>query len=102
MGFLDAIKSVFSGGGSDNAHWVYVRCNRCGETIKTRIDLRNDLSRQDDGGYIVKKVLMGSQRCFERIDVTLTFDDQRRITDRQIQRGAFISAEEYQAAQSEK
>lgn len=102
MGFFDAIKSAFSGGTTDNVHWVYVRCNRCGETIKTRIDVRNDLSLQDDGSYLVNKVLMGSGHCFERIAVTLTFDGQRRVTDRQIQRGTFISAAEYRAELSEK
>ena len=97
MGFLNALKSVFSGGQTDHAYWVYVRCNRCGEAIKTRIDLRNDLSLQDDGNYIVRKVLMGSGHCFERIDVALTFNSRRQVVDRSIQRGAFISVEEYQA-----
>ncbi len=102
MGFLNAIKSAFSGGGVDNAYWLYVRCNRCGEAIKTRIDTRNDLSLQDDGSYTARKVLTGNRHCFERIDVTLTFDSQRRVTDREINRGVFISAEEYQANPSEK
>ena len=101
MGFLDSLKSVFSGGDDSyekNAYWIYVRCKRCGETIKTRIDLRNNLHPLDEGGYIVRKTLVGNQLCFERIEVTLTFDEQRRVIDREISKGEFITAEEFEAA----
>ena len=53
----------------------------------------------DSGGYVVHKTLIGNQLCFERIEVTLTFDEHRRLIDRQISRGEFITAEDYQAAQ---
>jgi hypothetical protein len=101
MGFLDALKSLFSGGGGPDAsgYWVYVRCRRCGEAIRTRINLRNDLSPNDDGGYSVIKTLVGDRRCFERIEVTLTFDENRRLLGQEIQRGDFISAKEFEAAQ---
>lgn len=100
MGFLDSLKSVFAGGQTqDNAYWVYVRCRRCGEVIKTRIDLSNDLSLNDAGGFVVNKTLIGgSQLCFERIEVSLTFDSNRQLVDREISRGDFITGEEYDAA----
>jgi hypothetical protein len=103
MGFLDSLKSVFAGGpGQDNAYWVYVRCRRCGEVIKTRIDLSNDLSLNEAGGFVVNKTLIGgSQLCFERIEVSLTFDSNRQVIDRKISRGDFITAEEYNAAVAE-
>jgi hypothetical protein len=72
-----------------------VRCQRCGEVIKTRLDLHNSLSRADEGGYVVNKTLMGRQRCFQRIEVTLKFDEDRHLVEREIMRGEFISAEEY-------
>ncbi|RME73433.1 MAG: hypothetical protein D6784_11940 [Chloroflexi bacterium] len=100
MGFLKSVKSLFSGSGrsgDESAYYVYVRCRRCGEPIKSRIDLYNDLSLRDEGGYWVHKTLMGRRHCFERIDVTLYFDDRRQVIDRQISRGTFISAEEYEA-----
>ena len=78
---------------------VYVKCDRCGEVIKTRIDLHNDLSLADGGGYVVNKTLIGSQLCFERIEVRLTFDERRQLVDREISRGEFITAEAYEAAQ---
>lgn len=100
MGFLDFLKSVVAGGQpQDNAYWVYVRCRRCGEVIKTRINLSNDLSLNDEGGFVVNKTLIGgSQLCFERVEVSFTFDSNRQLIDREISRGDFISAEEYQAA----
>jgi hypothetical protein len=100
MGVLDSLKSLFGGGaapGGDGYH-VYVRCRRCGEAIQTRIDLRNELSQRDEGGFIVRKTLVGSQRCFERVEVTLIFDENRQLADRQILRGDFITAEEFEAA----
>ena len=101
MGFLDSLKSLFTGGGGsdESGYWVYVRCRRCGEAIRTRIDLRNDLSPNDEEGYTVSKTLVGDRRCFERIEVTLTFDENRRLLGQEIQRGDFISAKEFEAAQ---
>ena len=101
MGFLDSLKSLFAAGGDDApALWVYVRCKRCGEAIKTRIDLRNNLSLTDEGGYVVNKTLIGgAQRCFQRIEVTLHFDQDRNLVDREIHFGEFITAEDYEAAQ---
>lgn len=103
MGFLDSLKSVFAGGpGQDNAYWIYVRCRRCGEVIKSRIDLSNDLSLKEEGGFIVNKTLIGGSRlCFERIEVSLTFDSNRQLIERDIRGGDFISAEEYNAGAAE-
>jgi hypothetical protein len=104
MGFLDSIKSMFVGGGEGRAepgHWIYVRCNRCGEVIKTRLDLRRNLSPRDEGGFMAHKTLVGNQLCFERIEVNLTFDENHHLVGREISRGEFITAEEYEAAQSD-
>lgn len=98
MGFLDSMKSFLSGPTTPDDLWIYVRCNRCGEVIKTRIDLQNSLSLRDEGGYVTRKTLVGSQLCFQRIEVTLNFDAQRQLTDREIAHGEFITAEEYQQA----
>ena len=102
MGFLDSLKTMFSGQEGAREYWVYVRCNRCGELIKTRIDLQNHLSQNDEGGYVVNKTLVGNQRCFERIEVTLYFNARRELVDQSISRGEFITAEEYQANQVQK
>jgi hypothetical protein len=99
MSFFDSLKSIFSGGEHDEGYWVYVRCSRCGEVIRTRIDLQNSLSQDDGGGYVVNKTLVGNRLCFERIEVRLTFDSNRRLLDRDVAHGEFITRQEYEAAQ---
>lgn len=107
MGFFNKLSKLFSSPGGDDtrAYWIYARCKRCGEKIRTRVDLSNDLSL-DYGGdqttYFTRKVLIGEGRCFERIEVRLTFDKDRRLINREISGGEFISEvqflEENQAA----
>ncbi len=91
MGFL---KNLFGGTPAkpDNHFYVYqVKCNRCGEIIEGRIDLNNDLSLNDEGdGYIVRKTLIGANRCFQQIEVELNFSSTKAVVDRRIQGGRFI------------
>ena len=103
MGFFDSLKSLFGGGNrlgerNQQVYWIYVRCRKCGEVIKTRLDLQNNLSQSDEGGYTAHKTLVGSHLCFERIEVVLTFDENRRLINRDISRGDFITREEFEAA----
>ncbi len=105
MGFLDSMKSLFGEGGKgrdEAGYWIYVRCNRCGELIKTRLDLNNNLTPHDEGGFIARKTLVGdgSKLCFERIEVSLTFNQHRQLVDQEITRGEFITAEAFEAEQS--
>jgi hypothetical protein len=100
MGFLKRLGNFLSpsGGGEKFTYWIYVRCNRCGEKIRGRVDLRNELSIDytDDGNiFFCRKVLMGEERCFQKIEVQLTFDKDRKLIDRQITGGEFISEEEF-------
>jgi hypothetical protein len=90
MGFL---KNLFSPPKQEKKYFTFqVKCNRCGEIIEGRVDLNNDLSLNDEGnGYIVRKTLMGSQRCFQRIEVELNFDSARQIREKTITGGEFVS-----------
>jgi hypothetical protein len=89
---------------------VYVQCHRCGEKIRGRIDLHNDLSidygvvEDEDGEttapsnevrYFCHKGLIGEQRCYQTVEVELTFDKNHRLIDRQVKGGKFIEEEEY-------
>lgn len=103
MSFLKKIASALSlkGAGEGDALWIYVRCDKCGEKIRTRIDLRHDLTPNYSAegrvaSYFSRKVLIGSRGCFEPIEVKLTFDTQRRVVSREIAGGQFISKEEYE------
>ncbi|MEJ2559432.1 MAG: hypothetical protein P8186_25110 [Anaerolineae bacterium] len=68
MGFLDSMKSLLGGGEERNeaGYWVYVRCRRCGETIKTRIDLSHDLSPQDGDVDLRRESPVGRARDHAR------------------------------------
>lgn len=84
-------------------YWIYVRCNRCGERISTRVDLRNDFSPEygedeKETIFYSRKVLMGQKQCFQQIEVHLKFNEKRELLDREINGGKFISAEEYSAS----
>jgi hypothetical protein len=103
MSFLKKIASALSpqGASERGVLWVYVRCDKCGEMLKTRVDLSHDLSPNYDAegrvtDYFSRKVLIGSRGCFEPIEVKLTFDAQRRVTSREITGGQFISRKEYE------
>jgi hypothetical protein len=102
MSFLKKIANLFVDhtAGNDIAYWVFVRCGRCGEKIKSRIDMVHDLSanygdREADTTYFTRKVLIGEQGCYQLIEVELTFDHHRRVIDRKIKGGEFITEEDY-------
>jgi hypothetical protein len=100
MGFLKKLSSFFAAparSSNDNSYWITVQCNRCGEQIRARVDLLNDLSPEyGESGemtYLCRKVLMGEKLCFQQIEVTLTFDANRKVLDRQITGGKFVDVE---------
>ena len=91
MGFL---KNLFSGTPAlpEKHYYTFnVKCKRCGEIIEGRIDLDNDLSFNDEGdGYIVSKGLIGGNRCFQQIEVEITFTSTRELIDKTITGGTFV------------
>ncbi len=97
MGLLDRITSLFSGRGvgEKDVYQTIVRCSRCGEQIPVRVDLQRELTPQygeREGAYYVRKGVVGSgeNRCFQTIDVRLTFDAQKRLISREISGGTFV------------
>lgn len=115
MGFLASMKSLLRGktsapgsgggrssfGGDENAYWIYVRCRRCGEPLRSRVNLMNDLSLADDGAtWIVRKGIVGSGNnlCFQTVEVLLQFDAQKqKVIASEVVGGELISAEAYEA-----
>ena len=98
---MNFLKRLFGLGASPaqkrhaNSYLLTVRCNRCSEVIQTRINLDDDLSIDyaENGattGYFCRKVLIGKQSCFQPIEVRLSFDPQRRLTERLINDGDFV------------
>lgn len=101
MSFFKKIQSLFSSpsGRDKRSLWIYVRCGKCGELIKGRVDLYNDLSIQyDEAGdttYFCRKVFIGSKRCYSPIEVELSFNKNRVLQNQEIKGGEFISEEVY-------
>ncbi|MGD8632371.1 MAG: hypothetical protein PVF85_02305 [Anaerolineales bacterium] len=80
---------------------VYVRCERCGEALMTELNLQNDLSveygktpRQDQ--YLARKTIIGSNLCFQRIELELFFDAKKKLVEEKIQGGTRIGKDEYE------
>jgi hypothetical protein len=93
------------GGGSDGGDkgiYYYVKCSKCGEKIRVRIDPSNDLAQEfDEGGdnpsgYSATKGVIG-KKCFRTLSVTVKFDRARRESSRSIDGGEFITREEFEA-----
>ena len=101
MSFLKKLSSLLSPpSGDKRSLWLYVKCEKCGEVLKGRVDLYNDLSIQykESGGgtiYYCRKVFVGSNRCYRPIEVELTFDKNRRLVDKEIIGGEFVTEEDY-------
>lgn len=106
MAFLERLFGSLRGkggsSGADNAFYYYVRCGRCGERIRVRVDRANDLAQDFDNGgdnpsgYRTTKGVVGKQ-CFRVLTLTITYDGARRVTSRSIDGGEFITAEEFEA-----
>ena len=80
-------------------YYVFVRCNKCREPLKSRINLHHDLSVDYDGPngqtYFSRKTIVGSSGCFQRIEIELTFNKKRRLINREISGGIFIEEDEF-------
>ena len=88
---------------ADNALWLYLICDRCGEAIRVRVDRRYDVASnlldpgEEGPAYTVHKDVVGD-RCFQRISVTLGFDRRMQIVERQIRGGRLQTEAEFEAA----
>ena len=75
-------------------HIFAVKCSRCGEIIHGQVNVNNAPSLEiDENGkayYICRKVLVGNQMCFQRIEVLFKFNELRGLFDRQITGGEFV------------
>lgn len=103
MTILDWFKGLFATNGDRRAYWIYVRCDRCQEVLRTRIDLANDLSvRYDESGriagYFTRKTIIGSGQCFNQIESSVEFDARRQAQAHEVNGGQLITAQEYEAA----
>ena len=102
MGFFKRIMGALAGkapAGNNRYMAIYVFSNRCREAVAGQVDLLNELSLADDGGYYVRKVLhtSGQARCFGQVEVELWLDGNKRVQRHEVQGGRWLTAEEYEA-----
>ncbi len=97
MSLLKKLSGLFAGSGGPlpKFYSIVVQCSRCGEIVESKVNLANDLSIEYDEsgqttGYNCRKVLVGKQRCFQQIEVTLAFDARHNLQDRQVTGGKFV------------
>ena len=95
MGALSWLSRLFGGGGtpraSDGGVYIRVKCDACGEVIQARISPTSELSQSDEGGYFVRKVLVGRQ-CFRAIEVQLRYSDLGRTEiSREVKGGVSVA-----------
>ena len=93
---MNFLKKLFNSSPAkpDKKYYIFsVKCKRCGEIIEGRINLEHDLSAEytESGDtYHARKTLMGENKCFQRIEVQLTFTANRELIEKQITGGEFI------------
>jgi hypothetical protein len=103
MSFLKRLGKIFSSppSKSDRAVYLYVQCDKCGEMMQARVDLWNELSPEFDAksenavSYHCRKVLVGEKRCYQPIELTLKFDKNHILVEKQIHGGKYINEAEF-------
>lgn len=99
---MDFLKKLLGGSGGssheDRGLYVYIKIRRSGEIVRLRVSKESELSQADDGRLFVRKQVMGTQ-SFERVDVTLYFDESYRLKDAEMVGGELSTKEAYLAQQ---
>jgi hypothetical protein len=95
MGIFRKLSGLFTGSPQDRSLWIAVQCDRCGEIIRTRVDLNNDLSAEYGEGegetaYYSRKVLVGKKGCYIPIEVEMKFDAHRNLVEKRVKGGKFV------------
>ncbi len=89
-------------GPDDDPHGYYVtvRCNKCGEEIRVRVNLQNDLAERlsDDSsdrviGYMAEKGIVGNNfTCGQTMRLYLEFDSGRHLVSQRAEGGVIVDA----------
>lgn len=102
---MNFLKNLFGGGGGQGdgrSVVLYVQPKMCKEIIQVRVDLLNGPSLTDDGkGYYMRK-LASATRCPFQAEIELFFDKGKKLQDKQITNGTFMTEEDYLAQEAER
>jgi hypothetical protein len=101
---MNFLKKLFAGspaGRDERGQFYYVKPHRCDDILRVRIDMMNDLSLTDDGsGYWVRKLASSSNYKCNQVELTLYFDNNRRLNNSEIQGGTLVDQAAYDAWQA--
>ena len=101
MGLLKRIfgsdkKPVNRDESDSNAIILYVKVKKCGAIARVRVDLRNDLSLDEDGeAYIVRKSIVDNV-CYGTSELELRFDSNHRELSRAVTNGEIVARTEWE------
>lgn len=107
---MDFLKRIFGvaaqalpkGDNDPNALIFYVKVRKCGAIVRVRVDLRNDLSLDDDGeSYVVRKQAVDNV-CYGKAELELHFDANRREVSRSLENGEFVNREAWDLQESQR
>lgn len=84
-----------------NILWLYVRCARCGEKIRVRINRNTDAQQEyDESGHpthhLLRKEILGN-RCPALMSVEMQLDRGGHIVEQRAERCMIINEQEYAA-----
>ena len=84
-----------------NILWLYVRCDRCGEKIRVRINRNTDTQQEyDENGhpshYHLRKEILGN-RCPSLMSVEMQLDHAGRVVEQHAERCTVINEQEFEA-----
>jgi hypothetical protein len=119
VGLVDALKSMLglgsgAGSGPDRGIYRYVRCSRCQDVVRVRINMANEVSElsdepEEDSGeiaatnpaarYAVSKGVVDS-KCFRPMRLTILFDGRRQEIEASVQGGELVDQAAWEAAQA--
>ena len=119
MGLVDALKSLLglgggSGGSVDRGLYWYVRCNRCQDVVRVRINMANEVSEISDepeedadvvrpanpaARYAVTKGVVDS-KCFRPMRLTILFDGRRRELESTVDGGEIVDEAAWEAVRA--
>ena len=86
---------------TERAMYLYVQCTKCGEKLRARVDVWNELTPDYDGksdaatSYHCRKVLVGENKCYQPVELRLKFDRNHKLVEKTILGGKYIDAAEF-------
>ncbi len=101
---MNILRKLFGGGGAPgdgNGMYFYIRSRRSGEIIQLRLDL-NQLSPEYENervsSFYTRKTVVG-QRSFERLEAEFSFDSNKRLVNKSVTGGEFVTRDDWVAQQ---